>query len=779
MEVSQEGKIMEYQTFLKNKTQYDNNKGFDIHLESINDIHFRWQAAVTRWAVKKGRAALFEDCGLGKTIQQIEWLKLIMRQTRDIDGIGLIICPLSVAEQTIKEAEMLGYNLKYVTNQDGCESLGAPMFITNYEQLHNFPSIMVKAVALDESSILKSVDGKTKNRIIERFRDTPYKLSCTATPSPNDVSELGNQVEFLGICSRKEMLSKYFVNDAQVGQWRLKGHAQEDFYKWMASWSVFIRKPSDIGFPDDGYILPKLNIESIWVDSEYIPDGEMFPVAVVKGIQGRNEIRKNTVVDKVRVLADKINTSDEQWLIFCKLNDEAAKITAALNNCVNVQGSDSPEKKNQAFWDFKNGKTKVLVTKPKIGGFGMNFQNAHHMAFVGIDDSFEAYYQCIRREYRYGQKEEVNVFIVLTNAEQMILDNVRRKEADTNKLYSEVVKSMQDFTKSELQEDKINMKDDHEIEIIETEYYTGYRGDVVETIKQVKTDSADMQIFSPPFFSLYTYSPSSRDIGNNGNDSEFWEHFSFLIPELLRVLKPGRVCAVHCMDVPSTLVNDGVIGTKDLRGAIIQEFTKYGFIWDGCAVIPKNPQAQSIRTRSKGLTFTQFEKDSTWSRPAVPDYLLKFRAPGENQTPVNNGDDGEVSRDGWIGLASGIWRINQEAEIKQAEFEALMSGVWDDVNETKTLNTTKYAGDEKHMCPLQLDTIHNAVRLWSNPGEIIHTPFGGIGSEGYQAILDGRKAILHELKPEYFGQMIKNLDHVVSEYRMDDLFKEQEIRMEK
>ena len=264
-------------------------------------------------------------------------------------------------------------------------------------------------------------------------------------------------------------------------------------------------------------------------------------------------------------------------------------------------------------------------------------------------------------------------------------------------------------------------------------------GDSCETIKTLADESVDISIFSPPFFSLYTYSPSMRDMGNSLNDEEFWTHFMFLIPQLFRVIKTGRLCAVHCMQVPALLNKDGYIGVKDFRGDIIEHFSAAGFVYHGEFVIPKNPQAQSIRTHSKGLTFTQFEKDSSWSRPALLDYIEIFRKPGEPENAIKNGDfDGsEVTRDEWIDIASGILSH---------------------VRETYTLNTIKYDGDERHVCPLQLDVIDIITRLYSNRGETVYSPFGGIGSEGYQAILNGRYAILGELKPEYFNQLVDNLE---------------------
>lgn len=761
---------MEYTEFIEGKTTYDYNNGFDIKLSDINNILFDWQKAIVRWGIRKGKAALFEDCGMGKTFQQIEWLRII-KDHKNLSGLHLIVCPLSVAEQTIKEGEKLGVSIKYVSHYAEC--FGADLYITNYERLEHFKDCDISAMVLDESSILKSVDGKTKSFILNTFRDVPYKLSCTATPSPNDISEMGNQVEFLNLMTSSEMLSKFFINDCQAGHWRLKGHAKHEFYKWMSSWSVFIRRPSDIGFSDEGYNLPKLEIHPIYVDSDFTPDGELFPTTNIKGLTGRAEVRRQTADDKINHLAEIIKESNtDQWLIWCGLNPEADKAEKEIPESKQVRGADKPNLKTEIFNRFKHLDLQNLVTKPKIAGLGMNFQQSNHMAFVGIGDSFEKYYQCIRRQYRFGQKAEtVYIYIMLTNAEQGIYQNVLNKEKETAILYEEVVKEMQDFTKDELTDHDVKVMDTHKINKVEGNGWTAYEGDNVETIKMMDNESVDMQIFSPPFFSLYTYSPSPRDMGNNNNDVEFWKHFDFLIPELFRVLKPGRVCAVHCMDTPARLGKDGYIGLKDLRGDIIRHFEAHGYIYDGCAIIPKNPQAQSIRTHAKGLTFTQFEKDSSWSRPALPDYLVKFRKPGINTVPVENGDGKEITRDDWIGLADGIWTPTDNYEMKQAEWEELNSGVWTTtVRETYTLNTIKHPGDEAHMCPLQLDTIHNAVRLWSNPGELIHSPFGGIGSEGYQSIMDNRRAVMQELKPEYFNQLCKNNEEAVKKTKEGRLF---------
>ncbi|KKK80225.1 hypothetical protein LCGC14_2825620, partial [marine sediment metagenome] len=383
---------------------------------------------------------------------------------------------------------------------------------------------------------------------------------------------------------------------------------------------------------------------------------------------------------------------------------------------------------------------RVLITKAKICGFGLNLQNAHQMAFIGLSDSYESYYQCIRRCWRFGQLEPVNVKLILTNPEQAILVNVKRKEKETAGLIDSVIKEVSDFSKHELGKGTIKKMAHYTENKETTDKWELWNGDTAKTIKTIETNEIDFTIFSPPFSQLYTYSPSERDMGNSKNDKEFWNHFDFIIPELLRIIKPGRITAVHCAQIPAMLVRDGYIGLKDFRGDVIRHFIKHDFIYHGEVCIDKNPQAQSIRTHAKGLTFSQLEKDSSWMRPALADYLVLFRKKGDNRTVVINGniDGAEIDRDEWIRLAHPIWY---------------------NIRETNTLNvrTARSEDDEKHICPLQLETIHNAILLWSNPGEVIYSPFAGIGSEGYQAIVDDRKFKGSELKEEYFDVAVKNL----------------------
>lgn len=397
---------------------------------------FPFQQALTRWALRKGRAAIFADCGLGKTPMQLAW-------AHQIPGRVLILAPLCVAEQTVLEGAKFGVEVAYATSQP--ETQGARIVITNYERLNRFNPEAFAGVVLDESSILKAFDGKTRARLIETFKGTPYKLCCTATPSPNDIAELANHAEFLGLMTRQEFLATWFVHDDQG--WRMKGHAVQPFYRWLASWAIAMRKPSDIGYSDNGYELPPLTITDHVVEGGD-PGGALFPELGLKGIQSRLKARRASIEDRCQCVADLVARGD-QWLLWCGLNAESDWLSK-LPDAVNVQGSDTYEQKRKAILGFAAGDIRVLVTKMRIAGYGLNLQNCHNMAFVGIGDSYEQYYQAIRRCWRFGQRQPVDAHIVVSNSERAIVSNVRRKQADADEMARQLLVHMRDFEREEL-----------------------------------------------------------------------------------------------------------------------------------------------------------------------------------------------------------------------------------------------------------------------------------------------------------------------------------------
>lgn len=399
---------------------------------------YDFQKDIVRWALKKGKACIFADCGLGKTPMQLSWAYQVHKYTgRKI----LILTPLAVADQTKREAEKFGYIAKVVESQDDCID---GINITNYEKLDRFVAKEFVGVVLDESSILKSYSGKVRTAIIQNFHEVPYKLACTATPAPNDYMEIGNHSEFCGVMTRAEMLSMFFVHDGgETSKWRLKGHAEDVFWQWLSTFSVFVDNPNNIGYNIDGYNLPSLNIKEIIVDAE-------TPISETLTLSERRQARKDSLDLRCKNAAELVNSSNEQWLVWCDLNDESNKLHELINESVEVQGSDKESYKSSSMLNFSIGNIKCLVTKPQIAGFGMNWQNCHNMIFTGLSDSYEQYYQALRRCWRFGQEKPVNVYIIISSKEGCVKENIERKQTDFEKMQKEMTELTKEITKKEL-----------------------------------------------------------------------------------------------------------------------------------------------------------------------------------------------------------------------------------------------------------------------------------------------------------------------------------------
>lgn len=428
---------MSYADFIATKQRRHGAYGSDCALSDVNPMLHDWQAEIVTWAVRKGRAAIWADTGLGKTFMQVEWARLSAQDPTGADR-ALIVAPLAVCQQTIREAAKLGVEARYLREDDGDNGL----IITNYEMADRFDPSTFAAVVLDEASILKQSDGKTRTKLINHFANVPAKLACTATPAPNDPEELTSQAEFLGVMPRTEMLAAYFIHDDKG--WRLKGHAKTPMYRWMTSWAVALRKPSDIGYPDTGYDLPPLTIipEVVHVDVT-VPEGQLFH-GDIGGVGSRARVRKETLADRVQRAVELVKAEpDEPWLMWTGLNAEADALAAAIPGSVNVAGNWTPEDKAAAFLDFADGKVRYLITKPSMAAYGLNWQHCARIAFVGLGDSWEQYYQAIRRCWRYGQHRPVNAHIVLSQLEGQIASNVARKESQVSHLVDGLVAAMQ------------------------------------------------------------------------------------------------------------------------------------------------------------------------------------------------------------------------------------------------------------------------------------------------------------------------------------------------
>ena len=720
-----------YSDFLKSKTFLSPSCGIEVDDSSISDVLFPFQRQLTKWALRKGRSAIFADTGLGKTIMQLEW-------ARHVDGRVLIAAPLAVAGQTVREARDL-LDLKVEYDREGTSA--GQIVITNYEMLGRFDLDRFTGIVLDESSILKSVDGKTKSKLTKSCASIPYRLCCTATPAPNDITEIANHAEFLGVMTRAQMLGSFFVNnssDKVHGGWKLKGHAEQTFYRWLASWGMSVKKPSDIGFSDEGYDLPDLNIEMNFVVSDYRPRGELL-FTTLKGITERCAVRKATITQRVGAACDIVNATDGQWIVWCGMNEESSLVSKSIDGSAELKGSQPAEHKISVSESFQNGTTRVLVTKPKISGFGMNFQNCSQMVFVGLSDSWEAYYQCIRRCWRFGQTKPVTVHIVLSEPEKAIHANIMRKEKEATRMSSELISHVKEYEREEVG-GVLSEKSKYDTDNHEGQGYRMLLGDSAERLGGIDEKSVDLSVFSPPFANLFSYSDSPRDLGNSRDYSEFFEGFAYISRQILRVTRPGRNCCVHCQQISLTKIYDGKMGMRDFRGDVIRCFQDQGWTLHGEVTIDKDPQAQAIRTKAKGLLFVTKERDSVDLRPAYADYILVFRAPGENKVPVKS----DISNDEWISWARPIWYGIKETETLQ-------------------YRRAREEKDEKHICPLQMGTVERCVRLWSNPGETVLSPFAGIGTEGYVALQHRRKFIGIELKRSYYETAIRNIEQLIHE----------------
>lgn len=436
---------MSYEAFLQRKSRVWTGEAVPTSGDLPAALH-PWQAAIVRWALRKGRAAIFADTGLGKTFMQVAW-------ANGQPGRALILAPLCVADQTVREAAKLHIDLTYC--QSGQEAARHRLVIANYERLDKFDPAAFDAVVLDESSILKAFDGQTRTDLIKAFAQTRYRLCCTATPSPNDITELANHAEFLGLMTRPEFLATWFI---RVGTghrtvthhgWRMKRHAVQPFYHWMASWAMALRHPRDLGYDDAGYDLPPLRIHDVIIDAEP-GDGVLFPELSVYGLQGRLAARRGSLTDRVEAVRQLVTGRSGQWLLWCGLNEEATALARAIPDSLNVQGSDTYAEKVGAVRAFQDGSLRVLISKPKILGFGMNFQHCAQMAFVGLGDSYESYYQAIRRCYRYGQTRPVQVYVVVSEAETVVVHNVRQKEQKASELAQQLMAHMRDIERKEI-----------------------------------------------------------------------------------------------------------------------------------------------------------------------------------------------------------------------------------------------------------------------------------------------------------------------------------------
>lgn len=705
---------------------------------------FPFQEEIIVWSLTRDRCAIFADTGLGKALMQLRWAQERHRQT---GGRVLILAPLAVAAQTEREAAKFG--ISGVAAVRRASDSGAPILVTNYDRLHLFRNEQWAAIVLDESSILKSVDSKTRDELTKWARTIRYRLCCTATPAPNDHTELGNHAEFLDVMTRSQMLGEFFVhdeNEMSVQHWRLKGHAREAFWRWVASWAIAVRRPSDLGYQDDGYLLPPLKLVHEWLGDARVSEDRLFGVEA-RTLDERREARLASTDDRVAACARAVALEpDEPWIIWCDYNRESDALRKAIPGAIEVRGSDTPESKEKALLDFTAGAIKVLVTKPTICGFGLNWQHCARVAFVGLSDSYEQWYQAIRRCWRFGQERPVEVFVFASEAERVVIDNVQRKAKEAELMMEEIVRYLADARAA-------RESDNYSREVSEGDDWTLHLGDSAAVVWELEPESLGLSVFSPPFPGMYVYSASDRDMGNTHDLAEFVRMMRPLSKGLLRATMPGRTCAIHLCQTTAQKVRDGYVGIKDFRGHVIRLMERSGWIYYGEVAIDKDPQLKAIRTKDQGLLFKSLANDSAKMHMALADYVLQFRKPGDNPSPIRAGvserygnPEGWITSEEWIEWAAPVWyRASGDYPGGIRETDVL------------TVSEAREERDERHLAPLQLGVIERCVKLWSAPGDTVFSPFAGIGSEGVVALRLNRRFIGIELKPSYWLAAQRNL----------------------
>jgi len=630
---------MNYHELLKSKIVAHQGNGFEVHQHEVNQILFPFQRDIVIWALRLGSAAVFADCGLGKTFMLLEWARLVNAK---VDKPVLIGSPLGVTGQTIQEAGKLGTDVFYARAQSDLSGTER-IVITNYEMLDKFRADYFGGIVIDESSILKNFTGKTKQLILKMGQKIPYRLALTATPAPNDHLELGNHAEFLGIMRSREMIQRWFVNDTmKAGGYRLREHGAADFWRWVSSWAVSLQKPNDIGdYDNTGYILPDLNFTGHIVPVDHarawneVDSHGQFSLLLVGNTSatGMHKEKRQTLEDRMRVAADTVRDiqtrkPQEYIIVWCEYNYEADILRELLPDAIELRGSEKLEVKQQKLLDFSNGKFQVLITKPKIAAHGLNWQHAGEQVWTSINHKFEQFYQGYKRSHRFGRHDAVNCHIVYAESEGSILSNLERKHREHELMQREMINAMR--------ENGMSVRADRPLVLVGEygEFESGpnwklYHGDSAVTLQQEQSESVDFIVQSPPFKSLYIYSSNVEDLGNCVSDSQFYEQYQYILKEELRIAKPGAYKCEHCKDLPLYQNRDGEMGLQDFPGELITAHLEAGWEFVDWITVWKDPVIEMQRTKNAGLLWSSaFCERAERARQGMADYTLVFRKPG-------------------------------------------------------------------------------------------------------------------------------------------------------
>lgn len=826
---------MNYLEYLKSKIDIAPASGFELDPSQIHPALKPHQRDAVIWALRGGRRALFESFGLGKTVQELEWCRQVIRRE---GGRALLVLPLGVRQEFSRDAvELLGMKPPvYVRNMAEVEHENAQILMTNYERVRDgdINPAYFTATSLDEASVLRSFGSKTYQTFLDKFKGVRYKLVSTATPSPNRYKELIHYAGYLEVMDTGQALTRYFQRDStKANNLTLYPHREDEFWLWVSSWALFITKPSDLGYDDGGYRLPDLKVRTHMLRDDYTDaldrDGQrkFLNDAAISLCEAAREKRSSISarVKKARELIEE--DPDAHYILWHDLEEERKAICREIPEVTEIYGSMDYDERERRVIDFSNGKIRRFATKKELSGSGCNFQRFCHRAiFIGIDYEFNDFIQAIHRIYRFLQTEEVTIDIIYTEAEQEIYKTLMQKWKQHDELQERMVGIIKKYGLSGAgiagcMERKIGVE---RVEL-RGERFVAVNNDCVEEVSRMDENSVDLIHTSIPFSNHYEYTPSYNDFGHNEDTEHFFEQMDFLTPDLLRVLKPGRVAAIHVKDrvLFGSVTGTGMPTMEPFHAMCIEHYIKHGFAYFGMITVITDVVRENNQTYRLG--WTEQCKDGTKMGVGCPEYILLFRklptdrSKAYADTPVTK-DKSEYSLARWQLDAHGFWRSSGDRLLSAEELANMPQGdimrrfkafcdsmvydydrhvelseklsekdaisktfmtvapssahhpqVWDDINRMRTLNTDQSRRKlQMHVCPLQFDIVDRIITRYSNPGELVLDPFGGLGTVALRAMKLGRRGYTIELSQEYFQDAIGYLRAEEEKLNMPTLF---------